>query len=331
MASTRSQADPAQIVETANFGRLGQRKEKHSHISPRDLRPPINNAVQYLLHLLLQLFSWKKNINMEELQILSDLHLEAPSAYDIFDIPRSAPNLALLGDVGNVRDKGFFPFVQAQLCKFRTVFLLLGNHEPYHSSWEVIRQQIRQFAENSNSRPATDGFGKFVFLDQTRYDLSNNVTILGCTLHSKIPAEHEERVSFGLNDFYHIDNWSVEKHNAVHTKELAWLNEQVSSISTLEPERKIVIFTHHSPITRDSRAVDPAHVGSPISTGFSTDLSGEECWKNPSVCMWAFGHTHFNCDYTLDNGVKGKRIFSNQRGYYFKQAEDFKLDSVVTI
>lgn len=29
-----------------------------------------------------------------------------------------------------------------------------------------------------------------------------------------------------------------------------------------------------------------------IMSGFATDLSGEECWKDEKVCMWAFGHTY---------------------------------------
>jgi len=35
-------------------------------------------------------------------QILSDLHLEAPKAYDIFDIAPKAPDLTLLGDTGTI-------------------------------------------------------------------------------------------------------------------------------------------------------------------------------------------------------------------------------------
>jgi hypothetical protein len=35
-------------------------------------------------------------------QILSDLHSEAPKAYDVFNILPKAPYLALLGDIGNV-------------------------------------------------------------------------------------------------------------------------------------------------------------------------------------------------------------------------------------
>lgn len=41
---------------------------------------------------------------MVSFQILSDLHLESPAAYDIFEIPTKTTHLALLGDIGNVRD-----------------------------------------------------------------------------------------------------------------------------------------------------------------------------------------------------------------------------------
>ena len=271
---------------------------------------------------------------MVSFQILSDLHLESPAAYDIFDIPTKATHLALLGDIGNVRDSGFFPFIEAQLRKFRTVFFLLGNHEPYHSSWAEVKRQIDKFSREVGQRAESDptsGLGKFVFLDQTRYDVSDDVTVLGCTLYSHVSAEQEGRVSFGLNDFYYINNWTIGNHNNAHAVDLAWLNNQVATISTSEPGRKIVIFTHHSPTTRHPRAVDPAHSGSAIGSGFASDLSGEECWKNAKVCMWAFGHTHFNFDFAVQEGNDHeKRIVSNQRGYYFKQARNFDVEKVVT-
>ncbi|KKZ65624.1 hypothetical protein EMCG_08531, partial [[Emmonsia] crescens] len=141
-----------------------------------------------------------------------------------------------------------------------------------------------------------------------------------CTLYSHVSAEQEERVSFSLNDFYHIDSWTVGDHNNAHAADLAWLNNQVATISTSEPGRNIVVFMHHSPII----AVDPVHSGSVISSGFASDLSGEECLKNANVCMWAFRHTHFNFDFMMHEGGgggggdgHGMRIVSNQRGYYF--------------
>lgn len=67
---------------------------------------------------------------MSAFQILSDLHLESPSAYDVFKVSPKAPFLALLGDIGVVKDAGFIAFIQTQLRQFQIVFFLLGNHEP---------------------------------------------------------------------------------------------------------------------------------------------------------------------------------------------------------
>lgn len=136
-------------------------------------------------------------------------------------------------------------------------------------------------------------------------------------------------MSFGLNDFYQIEDWTVEDHSASHQADLAWLNDQVSEIVRTDPRRKIVVFTHHSPIARDPRAADPAHKNSPISSAFATDLTDEECWKAEQVCAWAFGHTHYNCDFVEER--TGTRVVANQRGYYFSQAKEFDLEKVISM
>ncbi|PTU22979.1 hypothetical protein P175DRAFT_0474710 [Aspergillus ochraceoroseus IBT 24754] len=271
---------------------------------------------------------------MVTFQIVSDLHLENPKAYDVFEIPPKAPYLALLGDIGNVKDDGFFAFIEAQLLKFEIVFLLLGNHEPYGSSWSATKDQVRKFSAELSRKQAQAAqagspmLGKLVLLDQTRYDLSSDVTVLGCTLHSKILENQAETVSDRLNDFYYITDWTVEAHSAAHDTDRDWLNDQVLQIARSNPHHKIVIFTHHCP-TVASPTVDPAHVNSPISSGFSTDLTGEVCWEKPQVRLWAFGHTHYNCDYTEQR--TGKRVLANQRGYYFAQAQGFDAGRLITL
>jgi hypothetical protein len=71
--------------------------------------------------------------------------------------------------------------------------------------------------------------------------------------------------------------------------------------------------------------VDEKHRNSMVASGFSTDLSENECWTNPSVVMWAFGHTHFNCDY-IDH--IGKRVVSNQAGYASVEEKGFNAKKV---
>ncbi|KAK4463659.1 hypothetical protein QBC42DRAFT_304716 [Cladorrhinum samala] len=260
-------------------------------------------------------------------QIISDNHLEAPKGYDIFTITPKAPYLALLGDIGVVLHKEeLSSFLLSQLSHFKIVFFLPGNHEAYRADWESVATFIDDVSELARQkRHENPSLGLFVPLVRGRYDIDENTTVLGCTLFSNVPAAQMLEVGMRLNDFHVIRNWTVKEHNACHARDLAWLNEQVVLLEN--SGRKIAIFTHHSPTT-DSRANDPQHAGSTISSGFRTDLSKEKCWTSESVKLWAFGHTHYNCDFADEHG---KRVYTNQRGYAFAQAEGFDGKKTVTL
>ncbi|KAF2717890.1 hypothetical protein K431DRAFT_333578 [Polychaeton citri CBS 116435] len=250
---------------------------------------------------------------------MSDLHLEKPMSYDLFDITPVAPFLALLGDIGNSRDDRFSHFLEAQLHKFCTVF------------FAHTKRLVNVFSDQIKKKRAEDPtLGESVVLDRTRYDMSNEVTVLGCTLCSKVGPTKDDmnHVSFGLNDFYDIKGWTVEQHNRAHVTDVKWLNAQVKAISEDEPRRKVVILTHHSP-TRDSRSMDPAHAQSAIISGFSIDPSRQPCWRRPSVKAWAFGHTNFNCDFIAEPAEL--KAVTNQKGYYFAQSDGFMSDKLIEV
>ncbi|KAK8103144.1 hypothetical protein PG984_016290 [Apiospora sp. TS-2023a] len=278
---------------------------------------------------------------MVKIQIQSDLHLEAPKTYDIFEVVPKGPYLALLGDIG-VFAKGYDEYTQfllVQLRNFKAVLLVLGNHEPYHSDWEEAKWYVAKFQEDVAARKqAGEQLGEFVLLDQTRFDIDDEegkeggVTVLGCTLFSSVPQKSRKDVGFGLNDFNFIDNWGVDEHNGAHASDIAWLNSEVKSIeetsgSSGAAKRRIAVLTHYCP-TFDERAQDLRHKNSPLQSGFATDLSGEACWTSRAVKLWAFGHTHYNCDFTDEHG---KRIYSNQRGYSFSQSPGFDGTAVVEV
>ncbi|KUJ10022.1 uncharacterized protein LY89DRAFT_701040 [Mollisia scopiformis] len=230
-------------------------------------------------------------------QIMSDLHLETHPSYDHFQLEQTAPYLALLGDIGHIGDDRLFAFLEKQLERYWVVYFLLGNHEPHHMSWTLAKAKVKTFAEKMKRLNAKSIVGKFVFLDQTRHDPTKKLTILGCMLFSKVTDEQEYAAENRFVDFKDILRWTVEDHNLAHESDLRWLNEQVEKIEREEPERKIVIFTHHSPC------------------GFVTNLRDEKCWKSSTVTMWAFGHTHYKCDF-VEEGT-GKRVLANQKGPTF--------------
>lgn len=263
-------------------------------------------------------------------QILSDLHLEAPKAYDIFNIVPKAPYLALLGDVGNVASHkdDYFTFLTQQLHQFRAVLLVPGNHEVYHSDWSATLDILRAFEQDVRKDRS---LGEFVLLDRAAFWLpGTNVAILGCSLFSSVPVKNQMAVSVGLNDFFHTGDWDVGMHNLAHQRDLAWLNAQVADLE--HGDVKIMILSHWSP-SMDARAIEPRHAGSPISTAFSTDLSEEPCFKSRKVKVWAFGHTHYNCDFTVEreSDAGPLRLLANQRGYYFAQAGGFDAEKTVDL
>ena len=263
-------------------------------------------------------------------QILSDLHLEAPKAYEVFKIVPKAPYLALLGDVGNIASHkdDVLGFLTLQLSQFRAVLFVPGNHEAYHSNWPVTLDILRAFEQDVSKNRS---LGKFVLLSRAAFRLpGTNVAILGCSLFSFIPPESQMAVSLGLNDFLQTSDWDVGMHNEAHERDLAWLNAQVVDLE--QTDVKIMILTHWSP-SLDVRAVEPRHAGSPITSAFSTELSEEACFKSDKVKVWAFGHTHYNCDFTLEreDGAGPLRLLANQRGYYFAQAEGYDGKKTVKV
>lgn len=106
------------------------------------------------------------------IQVLSDLHLETPAAYDVFTIPPHSSTLALLRDIRYVQDAGFFDFLQQQLSNFRLVFFVIGNHEPYHSNWANVKTRLGRLSQDMQKWFLEGKIAReFIVLDQTRYDI----------------------------------------------------------------------------------------------------------------------------------------------------------------
>lgn len=261
------------------------------------------------------------------LQILSDLHLEAPKGYDTFEITPSAPCLALIGDIGNIvkHKDDCLAFFNKQLRRFRAVLFVPGNHEAYHSNWKDTLIVLQQFADHVRQ---DSSLGDFILLDRGFFRLPHtNTVVMGCSLFSHVPPANEMAVSMGLNDFYITDDWDVKMHNDWHARDLAWLNKTVEKLEGEDVD--VIVLTHWSPST-DARAVEPRFRESNVRTAFSTDLSREVCFTSAKVKVWAFGHTHYNCDFEVDRKDAGPlRLVTNQRGYYFAQAEGFDAAKTV--
>ncbi|KAI0374290.1 Ser/Thr protein phosphatase superfamily protein [Pilatotrama ljubarskyi] len=272
-----------------------------------------------------------------DLVFLSDLHLEverisAPGAPDgdsgiyKFDFPAVADHLALLGDIGMTLDDRLFAWIRAQLAKFKTVFYVPGNHEPYWSSLDDSMRRLSEFASSCAATPTdpTRPLGQFVLLNRTRHDISPTLSILGCTLWARLNPDDLDILRWSLSDFRRIDGFDPTAYQAAHTRDVAWLQETIEHIARYEPHRKVVVMTHHAPTVQGTG--DPKYSDGPTSSAFATELVGSKLWKSGVIEVWMFGHTHWCCDFKRE----GVRVVSNQRGYK-DGAPGFVLDKVVRL
>lgn len=129
---------------------------------------------------------------------------------------------------------------------------------------------MHAFAErHARPDPSTDR-GVFVFLDRRTYELSPSLTVVGCTLWSKIADSAVDRLLRWLNEFRPIRDFDLAAYNAAHRRDLAWLNGTVQQLSSSQVDKKIVVLTHHAPLREGSS--DPQFKDSPSNSAFSTDL-----------------------------------------------------------
>jgi len=243
-------------------------------------------------------------------ELLSDIHLEhnqghGTSLYQ-YDFPVMADDLALLGDIGNTKDDGLFEWLDLQLMRFRRVFFVAGNHEPYGSTLDESHKRLSDYAAMRHE--PGEGRGVFVYLYRTRYDLSPTLTLLGCTLWSALDPQHVQAIASFSPDFKYTKSFSASDYDRAHQTDLAWLEESIISLRTNDPERQIVVFTHHSPTDADTQ--DPKFKGGIAGSAFATELTEREWW-GPPIRAWCFGHTHWTCEFMR----QGVRVLSNQRGY----------------
>ncbi|KAG6039841.1 hypothetical protein E4U41_002019 [Claviceps citrina] len=242
-----------------------------------------------------------------QVQLLSDLHLEIGQQYSSYTFPVSAPYLLLGGDIGRLIDyDGYRQFLEAQVSRYKKVFLVLGNHEFYGIDYQSGLDEARRLAKEPSLADT------LILLHKTRWDDADSaLTIMGCTLWSAIPEEVSSLIESKISDFRMIGGWTAQKHNEIHAEEAAWLREQIAEANQEQsaPTRQILVATHHAPCREGTSR--PEYTKNPWSPAFATDLLGQRGWAG--VKVWAYGHTHYSTDFVRKN----IRVVANQRGYVF--------------
>jgi len=254
-------------------------------------------------------------------QILSDLHLDNESQYLTFHIPVAAPYLILGGNIGRLADyDDYLSFLVRRCNLHEKVYLVLGALEFYGIGW----MEGLQLAHKMEQDPVTKG--RLEVLYETRSDVPNtNITLLGCTLWSRIPDTDTAAIMRKITEFDEekgIKEWNIKEHNSEHKRDYRWLLEELKKATpTPTPAggapgaapagppaapREVIVVTSFAPDLSD--ALEPWQVDAPWATAFGTNLLTKGNWAG--VKMWISGTTGRTCEF--EKG--GVTVVSNQRG-----------------
>ena len=243
--------------------------------------------------------------------IVSDIHLEMDktppritSVAELFDKDNQADVLFLSGDIGNVFDDTYWAFLSSCSERYRTVFVILGNHEVYGTTLEKAVRTMRERTKIKDKDK--DNVNNLVFLNKDTHDLEElGIRVAGTTLWSHVEDEQRLKIQCCIQDHRAIRDWSVDHNNAAHAGCLKWLKREIDRARA--DGKKLVVMTHHAPLFESCHA---KHRGSPLSSAFETDLSALIV-ANPHIRLWVHGHTHFSDARKIGETL----VLSNQLGY----------------
>ncbi|KAF2029724.1 hypothetical protein EK21DRAFT_100952 [Setomelanomma holmii] len=251
-----------------------------------------------------------------QFQVLSDLHLDHESQYLTFHIPVAAPYLILGGNIGRLVDYDEYLSFLVRRCNLHEkVYLVLGALEFHGMGW----MEGLQLAHKMEQNPVTKG--RLEVLYETRSDVPNtNITLLGCTLWSKIPESDTAAVMRKIPEFDEekgIKDWDIKQHNSEHKRDHKWLLEELKKARpTPAPAggaapapaapRDVIVITSFAPDL--DAALDPWQIDAPWVTAYGTNFLTKENWSG--VKLWLSGATGRTCEF--EKG--GVTVISNQRG-----------------
>ncbi|KUJ07735.1 uncharacterized protein LY89DRAFT_725494 [Mollisia scopiformis] len=256
-------------------------------------------------------------------QIESDLHLEGGpnrfDPYEFYTFPHIGRFLLLPGDIGSLKATHatrYKTFTDRMRKEYDHVFLIAGNAE-----WKNGNVSMSDTLSTFKKLPFDDigetpTPGRLTVLENETYDMETeyglNITILGCTMWSKIRADAPR----GAGDGASINGNSQAAHNARYEESIAWIRRTVLEVRHNKPNHTIIVMTHHAPTIRGSgqkrRELSPTdNTATSLFSAYQTDILGGESVEGLRANdIWTFGHTHFSCDFEIDD----VRVVANQRG-----------------
>lgn len=180
--------------------------------------------------------------------------------------------------------------------KFKDILYIAGNHSHWWHRIPGLSDEIPAAVDLSHDYcEHTDGDWLF----------------LGCTLWSPIPEQARWRIGRHMNDYRYIPHFTPADSSKQFEIQSSWLRSKVDA----NPDKKIVVFTHHQPfkelIEHDVKHYDPWSSDNVGEAYADLEDTLKDLNHNGNIKIWCCGHTHM----PFDKEVHGMRVVRNPIGY----------------
>lgn len=200
------------------------------------------------------------------------------------------------------------PMLETLSLKFKWIVYVLGNHEFYGGRWDKVLKTIKNGVVGlsnvhvlENESVVLDGVK---FIGSTMWtDFNKGDPFTMFCARQQISDFH--KITFGRADGI-FQKLSPDIVKGLHHRATDYIFDEIKKTRAEEPERKIVVVTHHAPCLM---SVHPAYAGDPTNGAYASDLGDDLLDHGPD--LWVHGHMHHTNDYTVGN----TRVRTNPRGY----------------
>lgn len=261
-----------------------------------------------------------------KISIGSDLHLDTYFAskpglirrngstlhIDLFNNNENSDVLILAGDIAEAKQYKFMsPILKKISVYYPLTFIVLGNHEFYHSSLKKTNGIIKKVLADNN-------ITNIIVLDNDVYE-HMGIKFIGSTLWSNFNGGNpisKFTCKYTMNDFKVIQynlHGCYRKVTPDDIEKIFINNKQFifNEIDNVSDSKLCIVITHHLPSNQsNSERYRQSPDGWHINGAYATEL-GYDIVERDNIALWVHGHTHDPADYMLGSC----RVICNPLGY----------------
>ncbi len=260
-----------------------------------------------------------------KIHIISDIHVEF-GEYFIPELEDEKNIVVILaGDIGLAKKtETYVPLIKDACERFKTVIMILGNHEHYKSNFPMTYSKIWT---------NTLDFENFDLLEKDTIVI-DNVAFICATLWTDMNKNNPVTMWTAqtlMNDYKCIRTGPESEPWLKKLKPLDTMSDHMRAKEFIfraikqhkDAGHTVVVVTHHLP---SFQSIPSRYKGEDLNGAYTSDLTKEILDHNPK--LWIHGHIHNNMDYMIGD----TRVICNPRGYHPTELnEDFIDDLIVEV